>query len=536
MVVCLSIWGCGGSGPNELVCLAAAGGSPGAVQAPVLRMTLPGSWDENWFASPVVADIDHDGKNEIVAARHSVLAVWNADGTLRWKTAWAHSASNTPEHGNSRMWASPVVGNFNDDPYLEIAVGSDADSVDNVNVAVYDYRGELMPNWPKRFGSGPFEVRSIAAGDLDKDGLAEIVVSKTGNGSNGPLTNVYRLDGSVMPGWPQINHATCDPAKPAEPCWEAGAYNQNIGVGDVDGDGYLDVISTYDAIGFGVFDRNGKPFPTNPVFTADRVITSCEAYEDFTLAKQGWGNGDRTEFTYSPPVIADINGDGKMEYILAGDHESTQSTANQGVTFWALNADMTRPVGWERPKNSGKPLFYGTVGNNIVSNPPSPSVGNIDAAPGLEFLAPSYDGNFYAFGSAGTLLWKYSFAIQASPYKGASEALIADLNGDGIPEILFNTYSSGAPGKPDTPAHLIVLNNKGVELQKVALSGRGSMAPPTLADLDGDGQLELIISLKDALGSGKGGVQVWDTPNASPNCLIWPTGRGNYMRQGWVKP
>jgi hypothetical protein len=42
------------------------------------------------------------------------------------------------------------------------------------------------------------------------------------------------------------------------------------------------------------------------------------------------------------------------------------------------------------------------------------------------------------------------------PFAGASEAVIADLNGDGAPEVIFTTYSSGTPGHPDSPAHLVV--------------------------------------------------------------------------------
>jgi hypothetical protein len=44
--------------------------------------------------------------------------------------------------------------------------------------------------------------------------------------------------------------------------------------------------------------------------------------------------------------------------------------------------------------------------------------------------------------------------------------------------------------------------------------------------------LEIIISLKDVLGSGKGGVQVWDVASAKANNRDWPTGRGNYLRTG----
>ena len=521
--------GDGGCAPlAALACEPLPGGATGDVQAPLLRQTLPASWDENWFAAPAVADLDDDGDMEIVAARHSVLYAWDHPGALLWRAAWAHSASDADDHGVSRMWASPVVADFDNDGDLEIAVGSDADSAVNLNVAVYDHAGELLPNWPQHFG-GADEVRSICGGDLDGDGFVEIVVNKT---SAGPTTAVYQLDGSMRTGWPQVDHATCDPPAPAEACWDFGGYNQSIGVADMDGDGRLDVVSSYDAIGFGIFDRAGAPFPTHASFT-DRVITAVEAYHDLALSQQGWGSGDRSEFTYSPPVMADIDGDDDLEVILVGDHEHSSSTDNQGVTFWVINHDMTRPAGWEWPKDTGMPLHDSSLGANIVATRPSPSVGNLDDDPGLEILAPAYDGQLYAFDSDGTLQWAYPFATTGSPYSGASEALIADLNGDGVPEVIFATYSSGAPREPETPAHLVILNANGVELHKVEIAGRGSMAAPTLADLDGDGDLELILSLKDTLGGGDGGVQIWDLEGSATNCLQWATGRGGLLRQGY---
>jgi hypothetical protein len=38
---------------------------PSNVSRPVLRTTLPASWDENWFASPAVFDLDNDGKRAL---------------------------------------------------------------------------------------------------------------------------------------------------------------------------------------------------------------------------------------------------------------------------------------------------------------------------------------------------------------------------------------------------------------------------------------------------------------------------------------
>jgi hypothetical protein len=426
------------------------------------------------------------------------------------------------------MWASPAIADFDGDGDLEIAVGSDGDGGDT-NVAVYDHEGELLEGWPVRFG-GDYEVRSITAGDLDGDGVYEIAVNKT---AQGPATAVYSLDGSMRDGWPEVDAEVCDPDPPAEPCWDFGGYNQNIGLGDMDGDGYLDVVSSYDAIGFGIFHRDGRPFATHESFT-DRVVTAVEAYHDIALARQGWGNGDRSEFTYSPPVLADVDADGDLEVVLVGDHEHSESTMNQGVTFWVLNHDASRPSVWETPIDTGAPLHSDDVdlGHNIVPTQPSPSVGELAAREGLEILAPAYDGNLYAFGADGTMLWAYEFGAGPSPYIGASEALIADLNGDGVPEVIFSTFSSGDQREADTPAHLIVLNNNGVELHRVELFARGSMAAPTIADIDGDEQPELVISLKDTIGGGEGGVQIFDLPGARTNCLVWPTGRGGYARQG----
>ncbi len=508
--------------PPPPSCSEAETGSSGEVAAPKLRMTLPGSWDENWLASPSLVDINGDGELDIIAPRHSVLYAYSGSGSLLWKTAFAYSAEESPEHGSMRMWPSAAVGDLSGDGNIEIAVSAHPDSNGN-NVAVYDNTGALLPGWPQVYGDS--EVRSIAAADVDGDGQHEILITKQGSG---PATNVFKLNGTTAKGWPQVGECKA----PSGDCIDYGGFNQNIGAGDVDGDGILDVISTYDAIGFGLWTGDGTNFETAEGF-ADSWVTGVEAYHDLALAMQGWGNGDRSEFTYSPPVIADIDGNGKQNIVLAGDHEHSESTANQGISVWVLNPDMTRPAGWETPKDSGPPLKYEDVGNNIVPAYPAPSVGNLDGQPGLEILVPAYDGLLYAYRTGGELLWTYGFG-QANPYVGASEALIVDLNGDGSPEVLFTTFVSGEPREPETPAHLIILDSGGNELHKIEIFGRGSMAAPSVADLDGNGSLELVLSLKDSLGGNLGGVQIWDLPGSSTNCVLWPTGRGNNLRQGYM--
>lgn len=143
-LLCLVVTGCSSSAPNYI--------SPGLdqiqetasnISTPVLHVTFPASWDENWYSSPAVYDIDKDGKNEIIASRHSVLYVWKLDSSLFWRAPVGENASSANNHGASRMYCSPVVGDLNNDGYGEIAI-----SYDN-QAAVYDYKGNLMPGWPQ---------------------------------------------------------------------------------------------------------------------------------------------------------------------------------------------------------------------------------------------------------------------------------------------------------------------------------------------------------------------------------------------------
>ncbi|NJO91755.1 MAG: VCBS repeat-containing protein [Chloroflexia bacterium] len=158
------------------------------------------SWDENWFSSPAVYDLDGDGKNEIIASRHSVLYVWKSNGTLFWRAPVGENASTSNDHGSSRMYASPVVGDLDNDGLGEIAI-----SYSN-KAAVYEHDGNLKAGWPQSFPGSDGEIRSIAAADLDNNGPYEILVVKT---SDGPVTCVWNINGQVRTGWPQVdNHDT----------------------------------------------------------------------------------------------------------------------------------------------------------------------------------------------------------------------------------------------------------------------------------------------------------------------------------------
>jgi hypothetical protein len=508
----LVVTGCSSSSPNYIAPgLDQIQETPSNVPMPLLHVTLPASWDENWYSSPAVFDIDKDGKNEIIASRHSVLYVWKLDSLLFWRAPVGENSSSANNHGSNRMYCSPVVGDLNSDGYGEIAISYDKQA------AVYDYKGNLMPGWPQGFPGPDGEIRSIAASDINGDGMCEIVAVKT---SDGPVTTVWSLTGTALAGWPQIADRADNQKN------DYGGYNQNIGIADVNGDGIKEIVCTYDICHIGIFYSDGNSYPANSMFTG-KYACSVPMFHDISLAIRGWGNdgNDRDEFTDSPPVFADMDNDGSPEIVLFSDHERAGEYKNRGNSLWALNPDMTRAPGFETPKMTGMPLFTKYV-NNIVQVAPAPCVSYLGGgAPHI--IVPSYDGCMRCYSSIGAEEWKVQFDATGSPFIGAGEATSGDLDNDGVPEIVFTTYSV-----ENDRSSLIILNSRGQLLHRTKISGRGSMAAPTLADVNGDGIVEIILSLKDALGSGKGGVQIWNVASAKTNVLDWPTGRGNYLRTG----
>jgi hypothetical protein len=54
----------------------------------------------------------------------------------------------------------------------------------------------------------------------------------------------------------------------------------------------------------------------------------------------------------------------------------------------------------------------------------------------------------------------------------------------------------------------------------------GSLAAPTLEDIDGDGELEVVLNTVHS------GFVAYDLPGTSNARVLWGTGRGSYLREG----
>ena len=507
--------GGGGEVPKP-ACNPAPGGGAETVQEPTLLATLFDSWHEAWLGSPVVADLDGDGTHEILAARGSMVLGWHLDGevVLRLETE------------GGRVWSSPVVADLvGSSPGLEVAAASRG------SIYMWSAQGELLPGFPYEWRD---ELRSLAAGDIDGDGDLELVAVTTSplsaQGQRDILIAVH-ADGSAVAGFPPntTGSAGCDDA-----CYVTGGYDQNVALGDVDGDGKMDILAPHDNAYMSLHRGTGEAFDAAPIFEDRTKFSGIRFLHDYAQAQQGWAEDEATSnqahFTNSAPAIADHDGDGTYELIvLASVQNTSQDDRFRGVALWVLNEDGTRPAAWVEPFHAPDYLagLWDFEGTNVVGATNQVTVADMDPErPGPEFVFAGFDGKIHCVDASRNEVWQATYTTDDRVLTGG--VLVVDLSGDGTPEVVFATYS------PDEDkGHLFVMDAGGNELHRLALPKRGAMPVPTVADVDGDGQLEIVVSLKDGEDQERQ-VLVYTVPGSSDNCMLWPTARGNLMRNGFV--
>ena len=501
--------------PPPPSCGAAPGGGSAMVSIPMQLRTLSDEGEEAWLGAPAVVDLDRDGMNEIVAARGNRVVVWGADGRVRWGAV----------PGAGRVWAPPVIGDFTADNGLEVAAAA------GNQVTLYTAAGRAITGFPARWQE---EIRSIAGGDLDGDGRPEVVIAATErlerNGRR-DLVHAFRANGSAVPGFPPntTGAGMCDDA-----CDVTGGFDQNLAVGFIDNDRRADIFAPMDNAYMSWHRGTGEAFPAAAgVFEGVTRVPGVRFFADFADARRGYAmNEDTAEqahFTNTAPAIADLDGDGTRELIALGSiQNAAQSNRRLGVGLFVVRPDGTRPAAWMSPFRVPRYLagLEDFGGSNVVAATNQVTVADLDpSSRGLEIVFAGFDGQIYCVGADRSMRWTFRYTMANNQVTGG--AVVADLSGDGRPEVIFASYSTA-----QNTSNLFILDASGREQRRVMLPGRGAMPVPAVGDTNGDGTLEIVVSLKDPSGGAE--LLVYTVPGSAPNCLPWPMGRLNPLRNGFV--
>ncbi|HRQ36460.1 MAG TPA: VCBS repeat-containing protein [Chloroflexota bacterium] len=488
----------------------------GGIAAPVLKWQLGGCngiWCETgWYASPAVADLDNDGAPEVLASPYALFALNGENGAIQWEV--------DPPGG--RTWPGVVVADIDNNGDLEVVVAQGSGYL-----TVYDHLGNQV--WSRRPETN--ELRGLSAYDLDADGSLELIVTVTGDEIN---TYIYEHDGSLRPGWPQLNN---------DSGYGWGVYNDNAAIGDLDGDGLGEIVVPSDVHYINAYEANGSQIQAHTMY-GDKGWGKVGIWESLATELRGWGqcNGVRAEsyrtnFADGPAVIADVNGDGVNEVVVTGNvydcHAGYPPSKYIGV--YIFNADRSRfnqgGFDWRTvPVDTGAPLAEDY--NVIESALPNPVVADLDGDGRMEILFASYDGRLHAFWLDKTEHhnWPYNVAATGPGIRFASEPVVADLDNDGFAEVIFTSWpqkSGNYTGK------LHILNYQGQVIHAIDLpaasgnpSWNGALGAPTIANIDADADLELVLNTAHA------GVVAYDLPGTANARILWGTGRGNYQRTG----
>jgi len=141
-----------------------------------------------WTTAPALADLDRDGRLEIVVATDNSLEVLNARGkpVSGWPKLW--------EQYTSLGSSSPVIGDVTGDGAPDIVLTLMTSGIGNDGaVHVYDAHGNMHPHFPKALPSESGAVPAIA--DVDLDGRNEIVITgQTWDGFTGWYDKVWVYD------------------------------------------------------------------------------------------------------------------------------------------------------------------------------------------------------------------------------------------------------------------------------------------------------------------------------------------------------
>lgn len=392
----------------------------------------------NGFSSVTVADIDHDGDLDVIATS-------SLDDTL---TFFENTA------GNASAFTATTLDNLADGATSVVAADIDGDGKldlvvtegDSGNVSWYRNDGQVNPTFTKdTLATGETGASDLFAIDIDHDGDIDILVASADDDE----ITLYENDGNVN-----------DPIDPQFTARVLSTSENNISAvtaADIDGDGDYDIFSS---------SRNDN---TVTLIKNESIHRNAAFADSVTISNV-------TDGAYSV-ATGDIDGDGRVDIAVSSVFDGT-------IRWFRNNGEAVNPT-----------FTTNTVGAS--NGPREIYLADIDGDGDLDIAAAVAVANTVGWwrNNGGGNTWTFVAVNGAST--AVQSVFAADVDGDGDIDLLsassgddtIRWFENDGAAAPTFTTHVISgpLNNSPVD-------GAFSI---TAADVDGDGDLDVIVASYD---------------------------------------
>ncbi len=397
--------------------------------------------------SVAVVDVNGDGRPDLIVANYfgsstvSVLLNTTASGAATPSFA----AQQTFATGSGPQSVTTADVNGDGKPDLIVANFDDSTISVLLNTTV---PGANTPSFATQqtfaAGSGPI---SITAAEINGDGKRDLIVTNFNGNAVSVLLN------TTAPGATTVSFA-------AKQTFATGTNPFSVAVADVNGDGKPDLIVTNTT--------------SNSVSVLLNTTAPGAATPSFAV-QQTFATGQSPRFV----TVAEINGDGKPDLIVANYFDNTVSVL---LNITAPGA-TTPSFAAQRIVTTGLSPRSVTAADVNDDGKPDLIVANFDGSTVSVMLNTTPPG-----ATAPSFATQQTFATGSTPVF----VTVADVNGDGKPDlilsndndktvsVLLNSTASGAA----TPSFAA---------QQTFATGSGAQSVTT-TDVNGDGKLDLIVA------------------------------------------